>query len=242
MIRVVALLPLFLVAIGCASTVQPEATTRPAPRPVVVIGGYADPFLVADDVARDLRRQLGDRPVLSVNPGFSRNFDNAAAKVVRATQEAFPSDDPGETVAVDVVGISMGGVTARHAATPRPGERRLKITRLYTIAAPHSGAQLADRLSWADVFLSGRQMRTGSAFLDALTMRERSMPPEQRFPIVQYSYERDRTIGDRGALLPTHLEERGLVVPMTTPFYTTGHAAAVRDGRVRRDIARRLRE
>ena len=236
------LLALLLLVCGCASQTTAQVAAPPAPRPVVVIGGYADPFLVATDIARDLRADLGDRPVIAVNPGFARNFDNAADAVVRATQRAIPSDTTGETVAVDVVGISMGGLTARHAATARPGERRLKIARLYTIASPHSGARLADRLSWADVLFSGRQMRSGSDFLTELAAREESMPPEQRYPIVQYSYDRDLVIGDAGAELPPHLERRGQVVPFSTPPFLTGHAAAVRDERVRHDIARRLRE
>ena len=75
-----------------------------------------------------------------------------------------------------MLGLSMGGLVARHAALPREDGRRLNVARLFTIATPHRGARLADfRLSllpvWDQKVLS---MTTASPFLARLDAAERA--------------------------------------------------------------------
>ncbi|MEL7240483.1 MAG: hypothetical protein AAGK78_16625, partial [Planctomycetota bacterium] len=135
---------------GC-TTVKPsarsgEATHRTLERPVVVIGGWADPGFGATHVAKYLRKHSGDDRVIAVHPGWHLSFDAARRSVTRTIEKHFPSDDPERTVEVDVIGISMGGLIARHAAAPGHKELgpELDAKRLFTISSPHSGARLAN--------------------------------------------------------------------------------------------------
>ncbi|MDB5295308.1 MAG: hypothetical protein JWO31_1291, partial [Phycisphaerales bacterium] len=93
------------------------ADPRPLPRPVVVIDGFMDVGFSSSVVAGRLRKLAVDpNRVLTVNLFWCGSFDDARAKIVREVDAAFPSADAGETRAVDVVGISMGGLAARYAA------------------------------------------------------------------------------------------------------------------------------
>lgn len=231
---------------GCAKsrpTAEQVAAGGELVRPVVVIGGYGD-FGIGDRTATGkLRRLTGDPRIRAVHPGFSGNFSDAADAVVNAVDESFGAGSDTETIEVDVVAISMGGLTARWAAAPDAqfgdNNRRLKIKNLYTIASPHIGAQMADNWAWADPFFTGRSMRTGSDFYTALAAREAVATGDERYPIVQYARENDITIGP-GSDLPPHLWDRGQVIWLDMPFWRTGHAGAYGDERILRDITRRL--
>ena len=112
-----------LTAAGCVTITPPSAAPAaaidpPLPRPVIVIGGFVDPGFTATHVASYVREETGEQRVLAVHPGWLLGFDDAAEMVVDAVEKHFPSDDPDETVEVDVIGISMGGLTARHAGAP----------------------------------------------------------------------------------------------------------------------------
>ena len=110
-------------------------------RPVVVIGGYLDPGVGAWVLAKNLRRLTTEPNQVIEVPLFSTmTFDACRARVVEKVEARFPSANPERTVEVDVVGISMGGLAARDAATAREGERRLAVRRLFTISTPHGGA------------------------------------------------------------------------------------------------------
>lgn len=201
---------------------------KPLPRPLVVLGGYLDPGIGPALYAADLRRLTQDDRITSVSFAFSRDFDETRRKVIAAVDEAFPTDDPEETVEVDVVALSMGGVVARHAAMPVPGQRRLKIARLFTIASPHRGAKRAE---WPTFIQLQRDMRAGSEFLTALNRCE-----EEDYELVAYVRLGDDVIG------PENAAPQG-----QTPYWLpnlplqTAHAGAMRDPRILADIARRLR-
>ncbi len=224
--------------VGCAGPVAVDdaPATRPSTEPpVLVIGGWGDPGMATSVATSKLRRKLPGWAFVKTNPGFASDMNRAARVVVEAIEKVSPSDDEAETVEVDVVAVSMGGLAARLAATSGDGRKRLKIRRLYTIVSPHSGAILADR---AGFFGSGRQMRSGSVFLQELA--ERELDSDETFPIVAYARDGDVTIGDRGAKLPDHLTARGTLIWLPIRFWQTGHTGAFADERILSDIARRL--
>lgn len=234
---------LMLLAAGCVTITPPKATPaaanadQPLPRPVVVIGGFVDPIFTATHVAGYVRRETGETRVLAVHPGWLLSFDDAAELVVDAVEKHFPSDDPDETIEVDVIGISMGGLTARHAAAPGGSfGKRLNIRRLYTTGAPHSGAQAADLFG---VFGTAAAMRSGSAFLARLAEREQQTA-EDDYELVAWARGRDLTIGSAGLKLPKHLE--GELIHYPQAWYTPSHLWVYRDGRILRDIVERLEE
>ena len=248
MFRLLALLLLLLPA-GCSigPTVRPTAAQLdaggPLPRPVIVVGGYLDPGLGPNQTAERLIDLTHDLRIASVSPGFALDMEGAANKIVEAVDAAFPTDEPKWTTEVDVVAISMGGPAARLAAAPGGAfgddGRRLRIGRMYSIASPHVGARMADRVGWADLLFAGRQMRTGSGFYRELERREKQAPPEEHYPIVQYAKENDLSIGP-GSELPDHLLDRGVVIWIDTPRGKSGHMKVYADETIRGDIARRL--
>ena len=234
---VVLLLPLFA---GCITVKPPpagEQITQTLPRPVVVIGGIADGWRTATGPASYIRKQTGEGRILAVHPGFAWSFDGAADMVVDAVERYFPSDDPHETAEVDVVGVSMGGLVARHAAAPgqNGARKRLNIRRLYTLAAPHSGAVLADMFGLVG---TPQQMRSGGAFLSRVTQREQAST-EDDYEIVAYSRGQDQVIGE-GLKIPPHLH--GTEIHFTPLWYAPGHWGVHRDKRILADIVARLRQ
>ena len=240
--RTAALLSLLLFAAGCAK-VRPDsdATCRELPRPVVVVGGIFDPGFNQSHVGRWLKENAGEGRVVGVSPGFALGFDGAAASVVETVERHFPSDDPDQTVEVDVIGVSMGGVTARHAAAPNGHVgKRLNVRRMFTIAAPHGGAQLANLIGPLS-FGTARAMRTDSPFLRRLARRERATD-EDDYELIAYGLERDLTIGP-GAAPPAHFGHDKTYVRLGVAWYVpSSHNGAYRDKRILRDILRRLRE
>ena len=234
--RLALLLSAVLLLVGGCSTFEPGADVNAVP--ILVVGGWFDPGFGADRATDELRERLPGRPIVGVSPGFHGSFDGAAAAVVAELEKHFPSDDPTATIEVDVIAISMGGLTARHAATDEPPGKRLRVRRMFTLASPHSGALLAERWGF---FGSGADMRPGSGFLADLSRREVASPDAWRYPIVQYARDRDFTIGEDGVELPEHLQRRGLLIRMPTPWYLTGHRGIYGDDRIFDDIVRRMK-
>src|SRR5687767_9138815 len=116
---------------------------RPLTRPLVIVGGYLDPNVSPAYLKCQYNRLTHDDRIVTVVVGFSRTFEEARDKIIRAVDERFPSDDPNLTVEVDVIGASLGGLVARYAAAPSrdpTSTRRLNIARLFTISSPHGGA------------------------------------------------------------------------------------------------------
>jgi hypothetical protein len=121
-------------------------TAEALARPVVVIGGLLDPLGIGvGDLAEGLGRLLppSQKPLVVGLVG-ANTMEECRERVIAAVQAQYPSDDVSQTVEVDVVGFSLGGVVARDAAIRRTGERRLKIARLFTLASPHRGTPVAD--------------------------------------------------------------------------------------------------
>ncbi|MEL6330854.1 MAG: hypothetical protein AAFR38_14480 [Planctomycetota bacterium] len=213
-----------------ADPIEPE-------RPIVYIGGYGMPRSVIGGEARSYTSAVTDeyqRDVLHVGLGGLATLEEAADDVVRMVNEKWPPSaeqaEAGETVEVDVIGMSTGGVVARLAHLPDPhGVRdRLMIRRLITIAAPHRGAEFAE-------FASNDQMvddiRPRSL---ALTKLQEKLPKAE-YELIPYGVAGDKIVGLRNSAPWGEL-----------PIWTQGranfsHVLGQDDARLRLDIALRLR-
>ena len=209
---------------------QMAATPKPLQRPLVILGGWFDPGVAVVNLERKFRRWTGDERVTSVAFPFKSSFEDCRAAVISAVDRAFPNDDPHWTTEVDMVAVSMGGLVGRYAAMAcHPTGRSLRIARLFTLATPHRGANLAALPTVNPLQI---QMRHGSPFLAGL---ER---PASSVPYQLYSYVR---LGDVIVGAPNTAPEgqqpwwiRNL--PLEYP-----HLLVFRDPRILADIARRIR-
>ncbi|MGH7133869.1 MAG: esterase/lipase family protein [Phycisphaerales bacterium] len=206
------------------------------PRPVVILNGYHAPPLFAWN-ARDWIVELTGAPddqVMAISYPFRYDIPSIAEEVVREVDERWPSASADGTVDVDVVAISMGGLVAREAAmTPdaaagTPARKRLKIKRLFTLATPHRGANLAD---WLRPDEASRQMQRGSAYLARLDAGLAGADYE----LVCYARLHDEIVGATNAA-PVGSE------PIWVPGLVVGsHFGIANDRRILVDVARRLR-
>ena len=205
----------------------------PLARPLVILGGFSDPGFAAAKVRGAMRQcfaRADERRVIAVNFPWTGSFDECRRRVTRAVDAAFPTHDPEQTAEVDVIGISMGGLVARVAAEDAPpGERRLRVARLFTIASPLRGARLAARHPIALTSMH-RDMRAGSPLLARLNARA----PE--YPVVSYTRLNDSIVGEAYAA-PAG---QGVWWLDNGPL-EHAHWAAIHDPRILADIARRLR-
>ncbi len=212
---------------------QMSGDPLPLQRPVVVAGGLHDPGLVASGIARKLRKITagGSRIITASFFGFSNgSFDECRDRLIARVEESFPSGDADQTTEVDVIGYSMGGLVARHAARRRrDGGKRLRIRHLFTISAPHRGARLAGLPT-----LDRRQidMRRGSAFLAGLD----ADLARADFEIYPYTRLSDLIVGAQNTAPPG--QEPWWVA---NGLLSASHLGAGHDPRILADIARRLR-
>ncbi len=111
---------------------------QPLHRPLLVIGGFIDPFVAALSLRMRFRSLTRDRRIIAVAVGDCLSFEQCRRRIIRAVDRRIASNDSKQTEAIDVIGYSMGGVVARYAAMAN--ERRLQIARLFTISSPLLGA------------------------------------------------------------------------------------------------------
>ena len=200
-------------------------------RPLIVLGGIFDAGAGARDIADQIREIASlDSPIISVAFSRAYTFDECAARVIETVENTWPSDDLHQTIEVDVVASSMGGLVARHAARQPPdesGRKRLRIARLFTISTPHCGA-VSSFNHPADQRIS--DMRPGSRFIQELN----SMPGD--YELYCYVLLNDGVVGEDYA-----------APPGCNPWWlaneplTSSHTKANDDVRILADIARRLR-
>jgi len=167
---------------------------RPLDRPLVVIGGFFNPFVPPSFLTGHFRRMAGSNvDIVSVSLGLSGSMSECRGRVLDAVERAYPSDDPHWTVAVDVVGASLGGLVARYAAAPSDNPahpRRLKIVRLFSVSSPQQGSTLASAIGFTRFH---RDLRPRSEFMRALAAQDAGAGYE----VYPYVLLRDGIVGAR---------------------------------------------
>ena len=184
---------------------------------------------------------------------FCDSFDACRLRVAQAVDRAFPSDDSNQTVEVDVIGLSMGGLVGRYCAAefvpagetpssqPSPGGRgsksgkRLRIRRLFTTSSPHLGAVRAERLP--QLLELQRDMTPGSELYERLERAEASAGASgTRYELVPYVRLGDDVVGSANAA------PKGRTAWwVTNPPGQFAHVGAMTDPRILADVVRRLR-
>ncbi len=267
-IGVTAVLVAGFVFSGCASWVPTVNTTFDIPaevvreewarmhreptgiaRPLVVLNGYRAPGLTGWVIGYRLRMLTGasQGDVMFMSYPLSDNIDDLAQRVVRRVEQRWPSDDPTWTREVDVIGVSMGGLVARLAASDilqraeaqraaasgdgnsaSPSIKRLNVKRLFTLGTPHKGAKLA---SFIAVDRASRRMRPGSEFLKLLD----DALADASYELVCYARLNDMMVG------ATNTAPDGHQPIWTGNVFFLPHITITNDARITLDIARRLR-
>ncbi len=205
---------------------------RELQRPLVLIGGFADPAVAANNEQWFFSGVSRHAVLIPVSIGFCNSFAECREKVIAAVDAACPSNDRVWTSEVDVVGVSLGGLVARYAAAPSPDPahpRRLRIFRLFSISSPQSGAKLAKTAGFTEFH---REIQPGSKFLSALAASDATA----NYRIYPYTLLNDDIVGETNA-----------APPGMTPYWLASdsvflsHSNAMADDRILADIARRLR-
>ncbi|MGP1347918.1 MAG: alpha/beta hydrolase [Phycisphaerales bacterium] len=214
----------------------------------MVAAGFMDPGFGVSSLTTRLRRLVVDPEMIIEVPFFTTpSFELARERIVSKVEDAFPSDDPWNTVEVDVIGISMGGLVARFAAIPMApvtigsdvseesagggaSVKRLRIRTLYTLGTPHHGASRA----MSTLAFDGRieDMRAGSGFLESLN----ECWCERDYELVAYTRLGDDIVGCANALDPD-----GCGWWLDPPMLSFSHLQMQSDPRIVCDILRRIR-
>ncbi len=208
---------------------------RPLVRPVLVLAGWRAPAVRGTGVATALRSVTSQREsdFLTIAYPWTGDLHSATRKVLARVAERWPSNGSAPGAPLDVVGISMGGLVARLAASGTiEGHAPLNIARLFTMATPHLGAKLARVVP---IDRAARDMRPGSRFLHRLNETTSNAP----YDLVCYAQLRDWWVGATNAApegrSPFWTDTR------TVPQHLLSHFLINSNRAVLRDIARRLR-
>ncbi len=241
--------PVCAVLAGCATQQNPSfpittaeakaalremrSDPKPLERPVIIAAGLFDAGMDVDQIAGTLRRVTGDNDMVVTATFMSLTtgtFDGCRDHLIEKVERAWGTTETGETIEVDVIGFSMGGLVARHASRPRTdGGTRLAIRRLFTISTPHRGARMAGMPTFDDRTID---MRSGSEFLAELD----AALPDADYTMYNYTRLGDWIVGVENAAPPG---QTAWWVP--TPPASFSHLGAATDPRIMADIARRLR-
>ncbi len=174
--------------------------------------------------------RASDDRIARVSFDGTETFEECRARLVGAVDAAFgPGGVPSETVEVDVVANSMGGLIAVYAADPDGPGRRLRIARLFGLSAPFRGATMANVPTRSQILID---MRPGSEFLAELWADGKA----RDYEISPYVRLGDTLVGVEHTAPPG---EHPWWVP-NAPF-ESAHITAFTDVRIRADVLRRLR-
>ncbi len=152
------------------------------PRRVLLLGGYRAPYIPAMLVARELRRFVTlppDRLLISCYP-FASSVRAAAEIASRALARRGWSGEE-----LDVIGLSMGGIVGRLLLSREGGPR---AARLFTLATPHRGSLLSERIR-PDA--AACDLRRGSEVLREVD----AAFPKRRYELTCYATLRDWWVG-----------------------------------------------
>ena len=222
------------------------------PRPVLLLNGYRGPDFQVLLLKEHLRQHTNpaNSDWLAVSYLTASDLPDMVRRVMRSVHQRWPelqthhNETAGQTIPLDVVAISMGGIVAKLAAVglaavgpaplgPRgPDLPRLNISRLFTLATPHQGSRLADMIAPDD---AAAAVKSGSPILARL--HAIWMADERLRTIEQVCYTRldDRWVGASRAAPPGQL-----------PIWLEGcgpasHGTVTRDPRILADLILRLR-
>jgi len=206
-----------------------QRSPRALSRPLLILNGWFDPGVTTAHLQGVFGRAFDRHRIVSLSFTFTGTFDRCREKVIKAVDEAFPTSDAVWTTEVDMLAVSMGALVARYAAAESLGRRRLRIARLFTIAAPHRGAPSAE-IPTLDPLL--HDMRAGSPFLRTLD----AALPSCGYPIIPYVRLGDSLVGPENAAPPGQ-------VPRWLPNrpFDLAHVGVAADPRILADIMLRLR-
>jgi pimeloyl-ACP methyl ester carboxylesterase len=206
-----------------------ESDKRQLDRPLVICGGFMDFGLGPWLMKRKLDRHVSGKIIL-VSFATCGSFQGCRERLVRRIDAELGVDGSQATKEVDVIGQSMGGLIALHAAVEDPAlGKRVKINRLVTICSPLQGAKLAEATSF-DVFRYQRDMRPGSSFYAWIA---KASPDCE---IISYARLRDDKVGEEYAAPVDRLAWW-----VDTPKSEDAHDRADFDPRIILDIVLRLR-
>ncbi len=226
--------PSFAVSTDQAKKVLSDFSAHPAEldRPLVIIGGFSDPGIAPLVLKSKFHRYTSGRRILGIELFFCASFSQCRDYIVQTVDYHFPTSDPRQTVAVDVIGFSMGGLAARYSAADFGPGRRLRINRLFTIDSPLTGSVRADMVPG---FLLPvlKSMQTDSKLIRAL--EQNPQRSDDLYPIYSYVRLGDRVVGEDHASLPGTTAWWVATPPLGSP-----HAMAYDDPRILADIACRL--
>lgn len=202
------------------------AAPVPLARPVVILAGWRAPRVAAWSLQQALVPATSGRPddfVSIAYPGAG-SIESAAERVRRALAVKGLAGER-----VDVVGISMGGLVARHLAFEKGA---LRAERLFTIATPHRGAKLA---RYIRVDRASSDMKPGSEALARLDAQTADLPCS----LICYAGLNDWWVGARNTAPPGHVPL--WVEPETIGEVLLSHFTMNRAPAIVADLARRLR-
>jgi pimeloyl-ACP methyl ester carboxylesterase len=168
---------------------------KPLTRPVLVFSGYRVPGIFGGQLATNLARLTSGHTEdfrMFAYP-FDGDIEPLVNRLAKQVGREFGLDSSGDcTNAVDVVGISMGGIVGRLGAARsriRPaGVPRINIRNLFTIATPHRGARLALKIH---VDRAATDMQPNSPFLAKLD----EYAEADDYTLVPYATLNDITVG-----------------------------------------------
>ena len=213
-----------------------QAHPKPLRRPLLIVGGFADPGFGTRSLLRQFRAATGDDRIVAVSLGYEQSWAQCRLDIVAAVDAAFPTADPGRTTEVDVIGASMGGLAARYAAVPPPPGRgrRLRIARLFTLSSPLRGAVLADGIP-LNVHPLQAGMRTSSWVYQRIADAEQRW--DDLYSVYSYVRLRDDQVGPQNAAVVGAAPWWVSAPPWPQPT----HHGSFLDRRFLADVAARLR-